>query len=55
VSQMKLETGTGDVTLSECTASRTDVKSGTGDVTLEGQNVLGTTNYELGTGKVRNR
>jgi hypothetical protein len=55
VSMMKLETGTGDVTLSECTSSRTDVKSGTGDVTLEGQNVLGTTSYDLGTGKVRNR
>jgi hypothetical protein len=55
VSMMKLETGTGDVTLSECTSTRTDVKSGTGDVILEGQNVLGTTSYELGTGKVRNR
>ena len=55
VSTIKVVTGTGDVTLNECTATRTDVNSGTGDVTLEGQNVLGATNYELGTGKVRTR
>jgi hypothetical protein len=55
VSTIKVVTGTGDITLNECTATRTDVNSGTGDVTLEGQNVLGATNYELGTGKVRTR
>jgi hypothetical protein len=53
--QVKLSTGTGDIAFSDCNSSRTDVESGTGNVRLEGENVLGSVNYDLGTGKVQSR
>jgi Putative adhesin len=55
LSSLEVTTGTADVHFSECRSSRTEVESGTGDVLLEGQNDLGTTQYDLGTGQVRSR
>ncbi len=52
VAGLEIETGTSDVRLRDCHATRTQVTSGTGSVRLEGQNELGSTSYDLGTGKV---
>jgi hypothetical protein len=52
-SSIVVTTGTGDVTLKDCTSGETRVESGTGNVSLQGENALGSTRYDLGTGSVR--
>jgi len=52
VAALQIETGTADVLLRDCKATRTEVASGTGNVTLQGQNDLGATSWDLGTGQV---
>lgn len=51
--RLDVETGTADVRVRDCRAASTRITSGTGDVIQAGANELGATDFELGTGDIR--